>query len=103
MQLFNQKEKALWQQVHTLIVAPRDHLVNVRDKWLQHCKMTIVRYARMMLNPDKQVDGLFMLLAAYKFTAHLAMVHMDGIWSTQSDGAFRQLNLMLVQTTDGFC
>ncbi len=65
--------------------------------------MTVDRDARMMLNPDKQVDGLFMLLAAYKFMAHLAMVHMDGIWSTRSDGAFRQLDLMLVQTTDSFC
>ncbi len=33
----------------------------------------------------------------------MALVHMDGIWSTHRSGVFHESDLMLAQTTDGFC
>ncbi len=64
--------------------------------------MNVDKYARTILAPNKQVDGLFLLLAARKFGAHIAVMHMDGVWSTHPNGWFLEMDIMLVQTMDGF-
>ena len=65
--------------------------------------MSMEQYVKMTLSTNKQVDGFFMLGVACKFATHLALIHLDGIWTTCGDGAFREGDLMLAQTTDGFC
>ncbi len=64
--------------------------------------MTADKYAKTVLLALKQVDCFFLLYVAYKFGTHMALVHMDGIWSTHKNGVFCECDLMLAQTTDGF-
>ncbi len=101
-QLVNQKEATLRQQVHTLVVSPLEILKTPRDNWLSRQKMSIDKYARTTLSPNKQVDGFFMLGVACKFAVHLPLIHLDSIWTTHSDSAFKDGDLMLAQITDGF-
>ncbi len=101
-QVLSQSEAALRQQVHAIVVSPPDQLQDVRDSWLQQRKMSLECYTSVTLVLHKQVDGFFILCAVCKFSAHLAMIHMDGIWMTRADGAFKENDLMLAQTTDGF-
>ncbi len=58
------------------------------------CKATLLT--------TKQVDCFFLLCVAYKFGVHMALVHMDGIYSTCKTGVFQECDLMLAQTMDGF-
>ena len=98
----NQKEATLRQQVHTLIVSPPENLVDVHNAWLKRQKMTVEKYAKTTMSSSKQVDGFFFLCVACKFATHMALIHLDRIWSTHLDRLLQVGNLMLVQTTDGF-
>ena len=101
-QLVNQKETMLRQQVHALVMSPPESLCGPQDSWLKRHQMSVEKYAKIVLLSTKQVDSFFMLCVSYKFATHLAMIHMDGIWSTHENGALQDGNLMLAQTTDGF-
>ncbi len=101
-QLVNQKETTLRQQVYTLVMLPPESLHGPLDSWLKRCQISIEKYAKTVLLSTKQVDDFFMLCVSCKFAMHLAMIHMDGIWSTYENGALQDGDLMLAQTTDGF-
>ncbi len=64
--------------------------------------MNVDKYAKIILAPNKQVDSLFLHLAARKFGTHIVVAHIDGVWSMHSNGQFLETDIMLVQTTDGF-
>ncbi len=52
---------------------------------------------------SKEVDSFFLLCVTCKFASHMAIIHMDGVWSMHLNGQLRESNLMLAQTMDGFC
>lgn len=85
-----------------MVKEPPDQLVKARDDWLSRCKMTVDRYTKTVLQSSKQVDCFFLLCVVYKFGTHMALVHMDSIWSTCRSSVFRESNLMLAQTINGF-
>ncbi len=101
-QLVNQPEAMLCQQVHALVRELPDCLLEAQDEWLTQRKMTVEKYVKITLLTSKQVDYFFLLCVAYKFGIHMALVYMDGIYSTCKTGVFQENDLMLAQTTDGF-
>ncbi len=62
----------------------------------------LIDMPRQCFSPLKQVDCFFLLCIVYKFGTHIALVHMDGIWSTHRNSVLCESDLMLAQTTDGF-
>lgn len=64
--------------------------------------MSVEKYAKTTLAPSKQVDGFFMLCVACKFATHMALFHLDRIWSMHHDGLLQTGDLMLAQITDSF-
>ena len=65
--------------------------------------MTLDKYTRTTLLVHKKVDGLFLLLAARKHRCHVSLVHMDGVWTSHRDGNMCETDIIIAQTTDGFC
>ncbi len=73
-----------------------------RDVWLERRKIPLDKYARTVLLVHKQVDGLFLLLAARKYGCHVSLAHMDGVWTSHKDGNMREMDIMIAQTMDDF-
>ena len=83
---FAQTEVTLWQQVHALLVDPPPIVKCCRDVWLERRKIPLDKYARTILLVHKQVDRLFLLLAARKYGCHMSLAHMDRVWMSHKDG-----------------
>ncbi len=74
-----------------------------RDDWLERRKIPFDKYARTTLLVHKQVDRLFLLLAARKYGCHVSLAHMDGVWMSHKDGNMQEMDIMIAQTMDSFC
>ena len=70
---------------------------------MERRKIPLNKYARTTLLVYKQVDRLFLLLAARKYSCHVSLAHMDGVWTSHKDGNMHKTDIMIAQTTDGFC